>query len=57
MLDLVEVFAMRVVLVLANPPLLQAAPEHHRSAGLFSRGLEGALDGLAIALLLWRAVL
>ena len=43
---------MRIVLVLANPPLLQAAPEHHRATDLLSRGLQGALDGLAVALLL-----
>ena len=53
-LDLVEVFAVRIVLVLANPPLLQAAPEHHRPADLLSRGLKRALDGLPVALLLQR---
>lgn len=51
-LDLVEVFSVRHVLVLADLPLLEAAPEHHRAAGLFARRLQGALDGLAIALLL-----
>lgn len=57
MLDLVKVFAVRIIFVLANPPLLQAAPEHHRPADLLSRGLKGALDGLAIPLLLWKEAL
>lgn len=51
-LDLVEVFSVRHVLVFADLPLLEATSEHYRASGLFSRGLQGALDGLTIALLL-----
>lgn len=51
-LDLVEVLSVRQVFVLADLPLLKAAPEHDRPPDLLARGLQGALDCLAVALLL-----
>lgn len=51
-LDLVEVFSVGHVFVLADLPLLKAASEHHWPTDFFARGLQGPFDSLAIALLL-----